>query len=31
MQFGDLIRIEMLDGAGNSVFGAIEQQVKPLY
>ena len=30
MQFGDRIRIEMLDAAGNSVFGAIEQQVKPL-
>jgi len=30
MQFGDRIRIEMLDREGNSVFGAIEQQVKPL-
>ena len=30
MQFGDKIRIEMLDDAGNSVFGAIEQQIKPL-
>ena len=30
MQFGDRIRIEMLDTEGNSVFGAIEQQVKPL-
>ncbi len=30
MQFGDRIRIEMLDKEGNSVFGAIEQQVKPL-
>jgi fumarylacetoacetate (FAA) hydrolase len=25
MLFGDTIRIEMLDGAGKSVFGAIEQ------
>lgn len=30
MQFGDRIRIEMLDKEGHSVFGAIEQQVKPL-
>jgi fumarylacetoacetate (FAA) hydrolase len=30
MQFGDTIRIEMLDDAGNSVFGAIEQVVKRL-
>ncbi|CUI05044.1 Fumarylacetoacetate hydrolase family protein [Janthinobacterium sp. CG23_2] len=28
MLFGDTIRIEMLDGAGKSVFGAIEQTVK---
>ena len=27
MRFGDTIRIEMLDGAGKSVFGAIEQKV----
>ena len=27
MQFGDTIRIEMLDAAGNSIFGAINQQV----
>jgi fumarylacetoacetate (FAA) hydrolase len=27
MLFGDTIRIEMLDGAGKSVFGAIEQKV----
>jgi fumarylacetoacetate (FAA) hydrolase len=27
MRFGDRIRIEMLDGAGRTVFGAIEQQV----
>jgi fumarylacetoacetate (FAA) hydrolase len=27
MKFGDRIRIEMLDGNGQSVFGAIEQQV----
>jgi fumarylacetoacetate (FAA) hydrolase len=30
MQFGDSIRIEMLDDAGKSVFGAIEQVVKRL-
>ncbi len=27
MQFGDTIKIEMLDGLGNSLFGAIEQTV----
>lgn len=27
MSFGDTIRIEMLDAGGNSIFGAIEQQV----
>jgi len=27
LRFGDRIRIEMLDAAGNSVFGAIEQEV----
>ncbi|MDQ2820251.1 MAG: fumarylacetoacetate hydrolase family protein [Pseudomonadota bacterium] len=30
MRFGDTIRIEMLDKAGKSVFGAIEQVVKKL-
>ena len=30
MRFGDTIRIEMLDKAGKSVFGAIEQVVKRL-
>jgi len=30
MRFGDTIRIEMLDEAGKSVFGAIEQTVKRL-
>jgi fumarylacetoacetate (FAA) hydrolase len=30
MQFGDTIRIEMLDEAGKSIFGAIEQTVKRL-
>ena len=30
MQFGDRIRIEMLDKDGASIFGAIEQQIKPL-
>jgi fumarylacetoacetate (FAA) hydrolase len=27
MRFGDRIRIEMLDGKGNSIFGAIDQEV----
>ncbi|WP_137167708.1 fumarylacetoacetate hydrolase family protein [Salinimonas lutimaris] len=30
MQFGDRIHIDMLDAAGNSIFGAIDQQLKPL-
>jgi fumarylacetoacetate (FAA) hydrolase len=30
MRFGDTIRIEMLDAAGKSIFGAIEQTVKRL-
>ena len=30
MRFGDTIRIEMVDAAGKSVFGAIEQTVKRL-
>jgi fumarylacetoacetate (FAA) hydrolase len=30
MQFGDTIRIEMLDGSGKSIFGAIEQKVVQL-
>lgn len=29
MQFGDTIRIEMLDESGQSIFGAIEQTVQP--
>lgn len=29
MKFGDTIRIEMLDEHGNSIFGAIDQVVKP--
>ena len=29
LRYGDKIRIEMLDGQGHSIFGAIEQQVKP--
>ncbi|MGL4727230.1 MAG: fumarylacetoacetate hydrolase family protein [Bosea sp. (in: a-proteobacteria)] len=29
MRFGDRIRIEMKDGAGHSLFGAIEQEVQP--
>jgi hypothetical protein len=28
MSFGDRVRIEMLDGAGTSRFGAIDQQVR---
>jgi fumarylacetoacetate (FAA) hydrolase len=27
MQFGDRVKIEMFDGAGQSVFGAIDQKV----
>ena len=27
LKFGDRVRIEMLDAEGNSLFGAIEQQV----
>jgi fumarylacetoacetate (FAA) hydrolase len=27
MKFGDTIRIEMLDAAGQSIFGAIEQTI----
>lgn len=30
MQFGDKIRIEMQDSQGNSIFGAIDQQLKRL-
>lgn len=29
LKFGDTVRIEMLDAAGQSIFGAIEQTVKP--
>ena len=28
MKFGDCVRIEMLDRAGNSIFGAIEQRIE---
>ena len=28
MSFGDQVRIEMLDGAGKSIFGAIEQRIE---
>ena len=28
MAFGDTVRIEVLDRAGNSVFGAIEQRIE---
>ena len=27
MKFGDRIQIEMVDGAGRSIFGAIDQRV----
>jgi len=30
MAYGDVVRIEMLDAAGNSIFGAIEQRMSPL-
>lgn len=29
MKFGDTIRIEMFDGQGDSIFGAIEQEIVP--
>ena len=29
MRYGDTVRIEMLDGAGQSIFGAIEQRIVP--
>ena len=28
MRFGDRVRIEMLDAAGRSIFGAIDQAVR---
>jgi fumarylacetoacetate (FAA) hydrolase len=28
MSFGDLVRIEVLDADGNSLFGAIEQRIE---
>jgi fumarylacetoacetate (FAA) hydrolase len=28
MKFGDSVRIEMLDAAGHTIFGAIDQQVE---
>jgi fumarylacetoacetate (FAA) hydrolase len=28
MRFGDKVRIEMFDGSGASIFGAIEQKVE---
>jgi fumarylacetoacetate (FAA) hydrolase len=27
MKFGDRVRMELLDAAGNSIFGAIDQRV----
>jgi fumarylacetoacetate (FAA) hydrolase len=30
MKFGDVVRIEMLDADGRSIFGAIEQTISPL-
>ena len=30
MHFGDRVRIEMQDAAGHSIFGAIDQQVRPM-
>jgi fumarylacetoacetate (FAA) hydrolase len=30
MKFGDVVRIEMLDSAGSSIFGAIEQRMAPV-
>ena len=28
MKFGDVVRIEMLDGDGRHIFGAIEQRIE---
>ena len=28
MQFGDIVRIEMKDAKGHSIFGAIEQTIR---
>jgi fumarylacetoacetate (FAA) hydrolase len=28
MSFGDVVRIEMFDAAGESIFGAIEQRIE---
>jgi fumarylacetoacetate (FAA) hydrolase len=28
MSFGDTVRIEILDGEGRSIFGAIEQRIE---
>jgi fumarylacetoacetate (FAA) hydrolase len=30
MAFGDVVRIEMLDAQGHSIFGAIEQKMTPM-
>ncbi|MBF3543077.1 fumarylacetoacetate hydrolase, partial [Burkholderia pseudomallei] len=30
MRYGDRVKIEMVDEAGKSIFGAIEQAVAPL-
>lgn len=30
LRFGDTVRVEMKDGAGHSIFGAIEQEILPL-
>jgi fumarylacetoacetate (FAA) hydrolase len=29
LRFGDIVRIEMKDAAGHSIFGAIEQEILP--
>jgi fumarylacetoacetate (FAA) hydrolase len=29
LKYGDVVRIEMLDKAGSSIFGAIEQKIVP--
>jgi len=31
LRFGDRVRIEMLDAAGASIFGAIDQTVRQIY
>jgi fumarylacetoacetate (FAA) hydrolase len=31
MKYGDRVRVEMFDELGQSIFGAIDQQIAPLH